>query len=97
MIDDAPDLLFDSFLDVGGDGDVVAVCGILEHSDEGGANAEGHGLFGITHGGRRFALQYGNMEALINNKLIILHLGIAKYYVMLNTVVRAQQRQSEDV
>ena len=52
MIDDAADLLFDSFLDVGGDRDVVAVCGILEHGDEGGANAEGHGLFGITHGGR---------------------------------------------
>jgi len=66
LIHDAPDLLFDSFLDVGGDRDVVAVCGILEHSDEGRANAEGHGLFGITHGGRRFALQYGNMEALIN-------------------------------
>jgi len=78
LIDDAADLLFDSFLDVGGDGDVVAVCGILEHSDEGRANAEGHGLLGITHGGRRFALQYGNMEALIHRKLIILHLSIAK-------------------
>lgn len=42
--------------------------------------------------GGRIALRYGNMEALIYKLLIILHLCIAKYYIMLNTVIRAQQR-----
>jgi hypothetical protein len=54
------------------------VCGILKHGDEGGANAEGHGLFSVTHGGGRVALRNGNKEALIDNLPIILHLGIAK-------------------
>ena len=74
--------MFDGFLDVGGDCDVVAVCGILEHSDEGGANAEGHGLLGITHGGRENCItmrQYGSTYLHVMNYITILYCKVLRY------------------